>query len=95
VAALVAAVTNLHQSQQRLGQAEAALASAEQLRRVAPVPQRATRTAPRRPKNATDLAAMSFGSKPFRVRPSNATTAAMKKAAAAVEELGFSSKAGL
>ncbi|MDT0262440.1 relaxase/mobilization nuclease domain-containing protein [Jatrophihabitans lederbergiae] len=87
LAALAAAVADLRQSQQRLHQAEAALASAEQLRHVAPGPQKATTTATRRSKNAADLAAMSFSSKPFRVRPTKATPDAQKKAAAAAEEL--------
>jgi hypothetical protein len=87
LAALTAAVADLRQSQSRLHQAEAALASAEQLRGVAPAPQKATAAAPRRPKNAADLAAMSFSSTPFRVRPTKATPDAQKKAAAAAEEL--------
>jgi len=87
LAALTAAVADLRQSQSRLHQAEAARASAEQLRRVAPAPQKAAASAPRRPKNAADLAAMSFSSKPFRVRPTKATPDAQKKAAAAAEEL--------
>ena len=87
LAALVAAVADLRQSQQRLHQAEAARVSAEQLRRVAPTPQQATAARPRRPKNAADLAAMSFSSKPFRVPPATATPDARKKAAAAAEEL--------
>ena len=92
LAALAAAVADLRQSQQRLHQAEAALASAEQLRRVAPPPQQATtppapEPAARRPKNAADLAAMSFGSTPFRVRPNTATPAEQKKAAEAADQL--------
>lgn len=90
LAALAAAVADLRQSQQRLHQAEAALASAEQLRRVAPPPQTAAAeaTGPRRPRNAADLAAMSFSSKPFRVRPTKAAPPASKKAAEqTVEEL--------
>ncbi len=86
LAALTAAVADLRQSQQRLHQAEAALASAEHLRRVAPRPHKTT-AAPRRPKNAADLAAMSFSPKPFRVRPAKATPDAQSKGAAAAEEL--------
>jgi len=75
LAALATAVFDLRQSQQRLHQAEAALASAEQLRRVAPLPALATVQAPRRPRNAADLAAMSFPRKPGKVRPYRAASA--------------------
>ena len=77
LAALVAAVADLRQSQQRLHQAEAALASAEQLRRVAPIAQPAVQ-APRRPPNAADLAAMSFARPLGRVRPYKAPTTTKK-----------------
>jgi hypothetical protein len=64
LAALTAAVADLRQSQHRLHQAEAARTSAEHLRQVAPLPHQASATATtaRRPKNAADLAAMSFSS---------------------------------
>ena len=80
LAALVAAVADLRQSQQRLHQAEAALASAEQLRRVAPLPQPPVQAPPRRPPNAADLAAMSFARKPGKVRPYKAPTSTANKA---------------
>jgi hypothetical protein len=81
--ALVAAVADLRQSQQRLHQAEAALASAEHLRRVAPLAVRV----PRRPPNAADLAAMSFARKPGKVRPYKApTSTSTKKPASAATQ---------
>ena len=84
LAVLTAAVADLRESQQRLHQAEAALASAQQLQRATPAPITATPTAtatatatarvaeptpPRRAPNAADIAARSFGHKYGRVRP--------------------------
>ena len=74
LAALTAAVADLRQSQQRLHQAEAALASAQQLQRAAAAPFTVTATmtepAPaRRATNAADIAARSFGRKYGKVRP--------------------------
>jgi len=77
--ALVAAVADLRKSQQRLHQAEAAHASADQLRRVAPRSDKLAATDPQRPKNAAELAAMSFSSKPFRVHPATAAPGTRKK----------------
>jgi len=70
LAALAAAVADLRAAQQRLHQAEAARASAERLRTVAPVPEPAP-AAPTatRPRTAADIAALSFGRGPFRVTP--------------------------
>lgn len=87
LAALTAAVADLRQSQHRLHQAEAALTSAQQLRRVAPPPPQKARPGGGRPKNAADLAAMSFGSKPFRVHPATRTPTTDNKTAANAEEL--------
>lgn len=74
LAALASAVADLRQSQQRLHQAEAAYASADQLRHVAPLPV----TTPRRSPNAADLAAMSFARKPGKVRPYKTATTSKK-----------------
>jgi hypothetical protein len=72
LAALAAAVGDLRAAQHRLHQAEAARAGAERLRTVAPVPGPAP-AAPTatRPRNAADIAALSFGRKPFRVTPAD------------------------
>jgi hypothetical protein len=78
LAALTAAVADLRQSQNRLQQAEAAYASADRLRTVAPQRVPAVQTPPR-PRNAADLAAMSFARKPGKVRPYEASPAAPKK----------------
>jgi len=70
LAALVAAVADLRAAQQRLHQAEAARASAERLRRVAPVPQPPAAgdpTASARPRTAAQIAALSFAAGPFRM----------------------------
>jgi hypothetical protein len=72
LAALAAAVADLRAAQQRLHQAEAARTSAERLRTVAPVPGPgpAAPTASR-PCTAADIAALSFGRKPFEVTPAD------------------------
>ena len=76
LAALAAAVADLRAAQQRLHQAEAARASAERLRTVAPVPgpTPAAGATPARPRTAADIAALSFGRKPFRVTPADVPT---------------------
>jgi hypothetical protein len=68
-----------------LHQAEAARASAAQLRRVAPLPVPAAVQAPGRPRNAADLAAMSFARKPGKVRPYKAPAKDPKLTAPSVE----------
>ena len=75
LAALAAAVGDLRAAQYRLHQAEAARAGAERLRTVAPVsgPTYAAPTATR-PRTAADIAALSFGRKPFRVTPADVPT---------------------
>ncbi len=78
-AALVAAVADPRHSQHRLHQAEAAYASAQQLRREPPLAAPATVKAPPRPPNAADLAAMSFARKPGKVRPYKAPSTPGKK----------------
>jgi hypothetical protein len=67
---LVAAVADLRAAQHRLHQAEAARASAERLRSVAPAPQPPAAgdpTAASRPRTAAEIAALSFAAGPFRV----------------------------
>jgi hypothetical protein len=80
LASLVAAVADLRTSQQRLHQADAALASTEHLRRVAPLAPTPVH-GPRRAPNAADLAAMSFTRKPGKVRPYKTPPPATTKAA--------------
>jgi len=75
LAALAAAVADLRAAQHRLHQAEAARASAERLRTVAPVPGPTPAAAtPARPRTAADIAALSYGRKPFRVTPADVPT---------------------
>ena len=75
LAALAAAVADLRAAQQRLHQAEAARASAERLRTVAPVPGPTPAGAtPARPRTAAGIAALSYGRKPFRVTPADVPT---------------------
>jgi hypothetical protein len=75
LAALAAAVADLRAAQQRLHQAEAARTSAERLRTVAPVPGPTPASAtPTRPRTAADIAALSYGHKPFRVTPADVPT---------------------
>ena len=75
LAALAAAVADLRAAQQRLHQAEAARASAARLRTVAPLPGPTPAAAtPARPRTAADIAALSYGRKPFRVTPADVPT---------------------
>ena len=72
LAALAAAVGDLRAAQHRLHQAEAARAGVERLRTVAPVPAPTPAAATvTRPRTAADIAAQSFGRKPFRVTPAD------------------------
>jgi len=68
----------------RLHQADAAYASTDRLRSAAPVPVAAVQTPPR-PRNAADLAAMSFARKPGKLRPYKAPAKDPKSTTPSVE----------